>query len=633
MRRFGLLAPRALVACTHGLNQLFDDSMCPPSGASALTMTARSAFTKTRSGHLQKGKSLRNAKVLATKPHHRRTTATSHGGGQKSSSSASKKKNNKNRRPESPAHHIYPKSERLYTTKKLSQHPKSSRQTSTGTSAVKQKPSILSADIFGSSADCTEQEIMFANAAQIVGIMQHAFDAPTVEEERNRLFGLSATGSAALAATSSSHYDPSSPPPPIEASSRRRLRSFRVRSIDKVEIPPVEVPTDRHRSGGAFLPTEILRRVMREEPGTSISSRTVTLSCVVRENRRRRVQEKAVAKATDIASRISEVVTAAERKKKAAAVARGHPTSTQPGKVVDCNETRSMTADDLDDAALVGDAAIIVEEQANHTAEQLRSAISDERDSTAIEEAPNNGLIDTAAKNGHTTTTTLSNTTASNVTMLTVQKPAPKTKNVAPQVPDSQSSAEEQQAGTMTIMDEDGNIVGDVDEDALTQEEVDAFSPWREGTIIPLSTNYVTRCERIEGSFAPFSPHPLAKRIPLVQPLDTVAFPPLAGVAMYGTVVAVKVCHNSREALETAHANHEEALRTKKDGRSKKRMTKDNSAPKPAQLVLDVEARGSTPPKITIEFMNDDETMDFGRVLFDSNERRRGKTMLIAKAG
>jgi hypothetical protein len=568
-------------------------------GSGAILCTIRAAFNKTQSRRLQRGKALRtkmSSSVTSTKTTSTLSRRRGGGGSAQSRGGESRGPTSRRRRKHQPSgplsrgsddaappHHIYPKAAFLYT-----------------------------------EPECSDQDIAFANTAQIVGIMQQSYDAPSAEEARARILGhLDGT----------SHFDIlAALHQPIEPAARRRLRAFRVKTIDKIEIPPVEVPTDRQRRGSPFLPTEILRRVMREEAGTSISSRTVSLSCVVRENHKRRVQEK------------SAMASLATQQQSGVVVTKPNGTITKSRKhPVDM----SITAHDLDDAALVGDAALVVEERANHSADQLDAAISDQRDNTHIEEAEN-GVVQLPQESSANLRITDS---VPQTTMLSHDPGQKKRTSLKQRKSGQEVVADEREPSdparqddkSVSVKGENHNhadIQNDVfvhdgadqDENVMDEEELASFTPWRDGNVIPLSTNYVTRCERLAAPFVPFSPHPFAKRIPMVQPDRAAPFPPLGGVAMYGSIIAVKVIHNSREALETAHEKHEAELAhhvsaSGKHRRSRsKRPTIDVCASsgfaQPPQIVMDPKNAGVA-PKVTIEFINDDDSMDFGRVLFD----------------
>lgn len=386
---------------------------------------------------------------------------------------------------------------------------------------------------------------------------------------------------------------------------------FRVTPLRSLHVAAVEVPNEAAahdttltlRSRGnrearfAHVPQELLRRVLREEAGTAIVAKKLSLDCVVRCSKHLRVL----------------------------------PSAARRSKAVD------ISVASMHQSVLTSDVALRSVEMTATSAAVLANRVADPTlpyKSTRIEDQERTSVHDLVGlrRGGYMDVRRDSaEENVSRVKNMTPDAAASDDEGEGGDVPDRQKREEEDTVEAL-VPDEGG--LNDALSSLLRDDDI----------VVPLSSNFVTRCDRGTSRFQPFSRGPIALRFvdPLATSLDPAYLSPVEGVPDNGTIVAVRVTHNSRTAVDCLVSEHNtalSALHRASLARDAKSVFNKSAPPRrtSAQIAADVKAlRSATqqsldqlqhgmttdaPPQITVLIANDGgrDQFDFHALLFEED--------------
>lgn len=431
--------------------------------------------------------------------------------------------------------------------------------------------------------ECTATEISNLNIEQLFGIMRSAYE--------NGDFADSGDGEGRLSMDDDGDED----------TGESRPRPYRVSPLKSIEVPPVEIIS--HPRTTNFLPREMLRRILREEPGTSIAARTVVLKCLL--NRKNIPPKQPI----QDGRRRSKLLRDHHLRNRIAG-------SESSGRnYVNTPSATPVTAAELSDATLVGDAALFVREQSNHPRSLENQAIAHERPNTKLSDTDDlQNVADTLNEKEVSLTDAVSSAVVTSVGRdATASDSEMRAEGSSESRSDANPSAETEQ-------DSDA-----LEGDELNEAEIEALLPFKDGTVVPLSTNFVTRCDRVDSAFVPFQRSPLARRLPSLA-ANVTELPPLPGLALHGTIVAIKVTHNRRQVLETAVDEYIEAkeelqnsLLKDANGKTRRKKATATLTTSPAANQISLHETFEN-PKITVRIIDETDEFDFSKILFEAEQ-------------
>eukprot|EP00331_Platyophrya_macrostoma_P032802 CAMPEP_0176437756 /NCGR_PEP_ID=MMETSP0127-20121128/18833_1 /TAXON_ID=938130 /ORGANISM="Platyophrya macrostoma, Strain WH" /LENGTH=505 /DNA_ID=CAMNT_0017821487 /DNA_START=1 /DNA_END=1518 /DNA_ORIENTATION=- len=384
-------------------------------------------------------------------------------------------------------------------------------------------------------------------------------------------------------------------------------------SVAPIEIPSQPVTRD-------FLPAEVLRRVLREEAGTSIIGRRVSLRCILQRKKQKSPvapsQPSPPASSSDSTLLVPPAATVLPSSIAAAGDAVSSPT-VSPG--------------DIRDAVVVGDATIEAAEES-----KPEDLIVAEENAVGSCDRPATTFVDGMSVEENVTSE------SSEGSLLGELQSAKEDDDAVVDdgglmLPDSVRDAVSELGTLMEaaqeLDDAEAEAAGSVGSRQEVRPSSLASAPpvLKDGTVIPLSSHFVTRSERMTRSPEWFTKptiqmvmrtasteatlvavHPSSSSSSTSSSPSSVPMtPPLRDVAAYHTIVAVKVVHNERATLEGA-VQELEAIEERGGGAAIAEHKKLDS------IRLHTERTTDEPsPRIMVFIADDTETFDFHKILFE----------------
>lgn len=348
----------------------------------------------------------------------------------------------------------------------------------------------------------------------------------------------------------------------------------------KIEVPPVEVKcktkTEVRDANGrvtAPIPREVLRRVLREELGLSVSSRTVNMNCVLMKDTE--PSQYGVAELAALTRRPGVELSNAAKD--------GVDANSQlTPSALDATKAEESLRSRLQGSMASGDASIVLEETDHSvTVADEEQMMVDAVEAAVAGELQSHGEIPEDSDVDDDTVTHVDDGDADHLRSLLQHA----------------DTVEKDARDEMLARLKCGATV-----EASSDAEV--FLPYKNGTVVPITTSYITRCERLSATFYPFAIMNNASEGASLSGL-------LRGVGQDETTVVTRVHHNDKEILAKAadqfHKAKELEDNKKRTLRSAGAVSKVlASGEKPAAQAIVLDAHLRNPKKIDIYFFSGD---------------------------